>query len=505
EYGRKTMPVENPTENALIAQDGIVGYYWSYQAKEEHPTNCALMELTSSGSSSSSESENQENFKSISDKEYYAVPPPYTGNYIPPKLDLMFIDKQVKSESVDVVSNVASSDVKTVESKHESVDVKNKGVPISNAFKRGHSQVIRPYNKYSTYKKIIFNKMVNTVRVKDTTARERALVTEGVQGKGVIDSGYSRHVIGNKCYLSDYEDYDGRFVSFGDGKGRISGKGIKREFSVVRTPQQKDVAKRKNRTLIKAARTMLVDFKLPTTFWVEAINTACYVLNRALVIKPHNKTPYELIRGRPPLIDFMKLFGCPVTILNTRGSLSKFDEKANEGFFGRYSMISKAMRVFNKRTRIVEETLNIRFLENAPNVKGNGPDWLFDIDSLTISMNYEPVVVGKQTNSIAGTEDNIVAGPKDSTVDAKKKATEVDKSRVLDNGGQDDQVTRSEFEGLLQQERKTKDINITNSFNIILSPVNTHGLSFANTASPSHINAAGTPASTNAFEEHPFE
>nr|GFA34623.1 hypothetical protein [Tanacetum cinerariifolium] len=72
--------------------------------------------------------ENQKNIKSISDKGYHAVPPPYTGNYIPPKLDLMFIDEQVKSESVDVVSNVASSDVKTVESKHESVDVKNKGV-----------------------------------------------------------------------------------------------------------------------------------------------------------------------------------------------------------------------------------------------------------------------------------------------------------------------------------------------------------------------------------------
>ncbi|GKF05957.1 putative ribonuclease H-like domain-containing protein, partial [Tanacetum coccineum] len=69
------------------------------------------------------------------------------------------------------------------------------------------------------------------------------------------------------------------------------------------------------------------------------------------------------------------------------------------------------MRVFNKRTRIVEETLNIRFLENAPNVTGNGPDWLFDVDSLTISMNYVPVVAGNQTNGIAGTRDNIVAGP----------------------------------------------------------------------------------------------
>nr|GEY73595.1 hypothetical protein [Tanacetum cinerariifolium] len=71
---------------------------------------------------------NQENVKSKSDKGYHAVPLPYTGNYIPPKPDLMFIDEQVKSESVDIVFNVVSSDVKTVESKHEPVDVKNKGV-----------------------------------------------------------------------------------------------------------------------------------------------------------------------------------------------------------------------------------------------------------------------------------------------------------------------------------------------------------------------------------------
>nr|GEU32346.1 retrovirus-related Pol polyprotein from transposon TNT 1-94 [Tanacetum cinerariifolium] len=106
----------------------------------------------------------------------------------------------------------------------------------------------------------------------------------------------------------------------------------------------------------------------------EAVNTACYVLNKALVTKPHNKTPYKLIRGRPPLIDFMKPFGCPVTILNTRDNLGKFEGKADEGYFVGYSVVSKAMRVFNKRTRIVEKTLNIRFQENVPNVKGNGPD-----------------------------------------------------------------------------------------------------------------------------------
>ncbi|GKA28501.1 hypothetical protein Tco_0714746 [Tanacetum coccineum] len=79
------------------------------------------------------------------------------------------------------------------------------------------------------------------------------------------------------------------------------------------------------------------------------------------------------------------------------------------------------MRVFNKRTRIVEETLNIRFLENTPNVTRNGPDWLFDVDSLTISMNYVPVVAGNQTNGIAGTRDNIVTGQAEKKTEPEQK------------------------------------------------------------------------------------
>nr|GEU33865.1 retrovirus-related Pol polyprotein from transposon TNT 1-94 [Tanacetum cinerariifolium] len=547
----------------------------------------------------------------------------------------MFIDEQVKSEFVHVVSNVTSSDVKTLESKHESVDVTNKGVystvetkpakkksfrapiiedwnsndesklktagspvntvrpvhtaeskpimnysrPISNAFKRGHSQVIRPYNKYTTYKKTIFNKMINTVRVKNTTARDSAVGNpqqKEYKEKEVIDSGCSRHMTGNKCYLSDYEDYDGAFVFLGDGKGRIFGeckiktgtldlrlgyinyktmnklvrgnlvrglpskifendhscvacrkgkqhkasykaklvnsiskplhmlhmdlfgptkvkslmkksyclvvnddfsrfygvfflatkdetsgilktfiigienqidykvkvirydneiefknsvinyfcdmKGIKREFSIVKTPRQNGIAKKKNKTLIEAARTMLVDSKFPTTFWAEAVNTACYVLNRALVIKPHNKTPYELIHGRPPLIDFMKPFGCLVTILNTRDHLCKFNGKADEGFFVRYSM----------------EMDQTGFLI---------------LIFLTISMNYEPVVARKQTN-----------GPKDIVVDARKKAIEVDESRVLDNGGQDDLVTRT-------MEEEVDINNVVSSYTILDAPL----------------------------------
>nr|GEX85707.1 hypothetical protein [Tanacetum cinerariifolium] len=199
-------------------------------------------------------------------------------------------------------------------------------------------------------------------------------------------------------------------------------KGIKREFSVPRTPQQNGIAERKNRTLIEAARTMLTDTLLPIPFWAKAVNTAFYVQNRVLVTKPYNKTLYELLHGRTPSISFMRPFGCHVTILNTLDPLGKFEEKVDEGFLVGYSVSSKAFRVFNSRTRIVHETLHVNFLENKPNLAGSGPTWLFDIDSLTRTMNYQPVIAGNQTNPSTGFQDKIYAD---------KAGEEIDQQYVL--------------------------------------------------------------------------
>ncbi|GJS47868.1 ribonuclease H-like domain-containing protein [Tanacetum coccineum] len=149
---------------------------------------------------------------------------------------------------------------------------------------------------------------------------------------------------------------------------------------------------------------------LPIPFCAEAVNTACYVQNRVLVTKPHNKTPYEFLIGRTPIISFMRPFGCPVTILNTLDHLGKFDRKADKGFLVGYSINSKAFRVFNSRTRKVEENLHVNFLENKSNVVGSGPKWLFDIDILTNSMNYQPVSARNRTNGNAGLETNSDAG-----------------------------------------------------------------------------------------------
>ncbi|GKA59005.1 hypothetical protein Tco_0758318 [Tanacetum coccineum] len=106
----------------------------------------------------------------------------------------------------------------------------------------------------------------------------------------------------------------------------------------------------------------------------------------------------------------MRPFGCPLTILNTLDSLGKFDRKSDKGYLLGYSTTSKAFRVYNKRTKRVEENLHINFLEDQPNVTGTGPNWMFDLDFLTNSMNYIPVSVENQVNVDAGTQDSYVAG-----------------------------------------------------------------------------------------------
>nr|GEV90812.1 hypothetical protein [Tanacetum cinerariifolium] len=203
-----------------------------------------------------------------------------------------------------------------------------------------------------------------------------------------------------------------------------SRKGIKREFSNARTPQQNRVAEKRNKTLIEAARTMLADAKLPVTFWAKAVNTACYVQNRVLVNKSQNKTPYEFFNGRTPAIGFIKPFGCYVMILNTLDNLGKFEAKGDEGYFIGYSMSSKAFRVFNKRTKRVEENLHVYFLENKPIEKGVGLNWLFDIDSLTNSMNYVPVVVAAHLeSSISNAQDACSADAPKSSGNSNPTAT----------------------------------------------------------------------------------
>nr|GEU45434.1 hypothetical protein [Tanacetum cinerariifolium] len=286
-----------------------------------------------------------------------------------------------------------------------------------------------------------------------------------LKDKGVIDSRCLRHMTGNMSYLFDFQELNGGYVAFGGNPkgGKISGKRkIKigkldfkdvyfvkelnfNLFSVSQmcdkknkvlftdfeclvlspnfklsdesqvllrvpkennmTPQQNSIAERKNRTLIEAARTMLADLLLPIPFWAEAVNTACYVQNRVLMTKPHNKTPYELLHGRTPSIGFMRPFGCPVTILNTLDPLGKFERKVDEGFLVGYSINSKAFRVFNSRTRIVQKTLHVNFLSSNPQNK-EGDD-AFDGKEHDAEKPESAVDLSPSSSALSGEQDNM--------------------------------------------------------------------------------------------------
>nr|GEX30583.1 hypothetical protein [Tanacetum cinerariifolium] len=290
---------------------------------------------------------------------YHAVPPPYTGNFMPPKPDLILadMDEYVISKSVTSVPAVVTNKAKTRDPKGGKITGKGKistdteCVVLSPDFKLlNESQVLlRVPIKNNMYIVDLKNVAPSGATKDETNEILKDFIT------GIENLTYYKIKIIRCDNGTEFKNKEMNFF--------YEKQSIKREFSVARTPQQNGVAERKTKTLIETARTMLADSKLPTTFWAEAVNTACYVQNRV-----------------------------------------------DERFFVGYSVNSKAFRVFNNRTMIVEKTLHITFLKNKPNVVGSGPTWLFDIDTLKKSMNYKPVVAGYQSNGNAGTKENIDAG-----------------------------------------------------------------------------------------------
>ncbi|GJX14358.1 ribonuclease H-like domain-containing protein [Tanacetum coccineum] len=299
----------------------------------------------------------------------------------------------------------------------------NAARPKSHFSKTTHLIIKRPIHNNTSYKNSNFNQRVNTVKDKNVNAaRPKAVVNAArpkavvnaiqgnnvnavkasacwgkpqmdLQDKGVIDSGCSRHMTGNMSYLTNYKEIDGGYVAFGGNPkgGEITGKRFTWVFFLATKDETSGILK----SFITGIEN-LVDHKVKVIrcdnenefknremnqfcekkgilrqYSAEAVNTVCYVQNRVLVVKPHNKTPYELFHGRTPTLRFMRPFGCPVTIINTIDHLGKFDGKAD---------------------------------------KGSGPDWLFDIDALTRIMNYKPIVAGTQSNVFVCTKANDNAG-----------------------------------------------------------------------------------------------
>ncbi|GJV53598.1 putative ribonuclease H-like domain-containing protein [Tanacetum coccineum] len=264
-----------------------------------------------------------------------------------------------------------------------------------------------------------------------------------------VDSGCSRHMTGNMSYLSDFKEFDREYVTFRGGAkgGKITGKGTFKtgkldfedvyfvkelQFNLFSVSQMCD---KKNSVLFTNTRCFVLslDFKLAdeshvllkvprknNMYSVDMKNSVpkesltCLVAKATIDesmlwhmrlghvnFKTINKLVKEnLVRGLP-IKRFENDQTCVACLKGKQHKAScKFDGKSDEGFFVRYSMNSKAFRVYNIRTRKVEENLHIRFLEDKPIIAGDGPKWLFDIDVLTKSMNYVPVITGTNSNDL---------------------------------------------------------------------------------------------------------
>nr|GEV38376.1 retrovirus-related Pol polyprotein from transposon TNT 1-94 [Tanacetum cinerariifolium] len=322
----------------------------------------------------------------------------------------------------------------------------NSARPVSNVFNREHSHDRRPFNKFTANKDNNFNEKVNTVKRNITTARPRAVVSDdkGNKEKGVIDSGCSRHMTENMSYLFEYNEIDGGYVAFGgDPKGDTECVILSLDFKLLEESQVLLRVPRKNNMYS-------VDLKnVAPSGGIENL-----IDHKVKIIRYDNGTEFK----NKDMNHFCE----------KQDHLGKFDGKANEGFFVGYFVNSKAFRVFNSRTRIVEETLHITFLENKPNVVGSGPTWLFNIDTLTKSMNYKLVVAGNQSNCNVGTKENIDAGQ------ARKK-TVPDQEYILLPLWTSDPLLSQGLKNTEDNAEKNgeNDVNSTNNINTISLTVNT--------------------------------
>ncbi|GJR34271.1 putative ribonuclease H-like domain-containing protein [Tanacetum coccineum] len=646
--------------NSQVSLNNKFGVGFDSQINENGLHDCHLNKgKVFENASDSSVNEIEEENNQVNDKfkkveGYHAVPPLYTGNYMPSRLDLSFArldDSVYKTNVSETITSVPRNETTASKSSKDSLEQPKDVRPCAPIIEEWESDsdddcVFRPSIKLS-YAKINFVKsdentrkslikqniyrQANNIRksqivtksglvlvnaAKQSSLRAVALISTARHvntaasrpiDQGIFDSGCSRHITGNKSYLTDYQDIDGGFVAFaGSPKGgKITSKGKIRtgkldfedvyfvkelKFNLFSVSQMCD---KKNSVLFTETECLVLspDFKLldesqvllkvprqnnvysfdlknvapsgvltcliakatidKSNLWhrrlgdinfktmnklvkgnlvrglplklfendhtcvacqkgkqhkascktklAEAVNTACYVQNRVLVTKPHNKTPYELLLGRPPSISFMRPFRCLVTILNTLDPLGKFDRKADEGFLVGYYINSKAFRVFNTRTRKVEENLHINFLENKPNVVGNGPECLFDIDSLTKSMNYEQVTTESQTNSDARIETNVNAGQagqekasdheyillplmlSNSPLSSSSQSIDNKDADEVPEKGDDDVSQRNDQEKI---DSSTKDVNtVGTSINTASENINTGSLNI-NTPSP---------------------
>nr|GEX10713.1 hypothetical protein [Tanacetum cinerariifolium] len=414
----------------------------SYQAKEE-PANYALIAFSSSSSSSDNElapSSLYDRFQPING--YHVVPPPYTRTFMPPKPDFVFntaptaVETDHSAFTIQLGPTKPDQDLShtnrpttpiiedcVFDSEDESEIKAPQIVPILTQSKPVSITAVRPVSADVPKSKVTRPRHATPIVTKTTSPTKMHLTRSpslkasnspprvtavkapvgnpqhALKDKGVIDSGCSRHMTRNMSCLFDFEELNGGYVAFGDDYSTFTWVfflATKDETSLI---LKTFITGQENQLCLKMK---VIRSDNGTEFKNNDLNQFCGIKgikrefsNMVLVTKPHNKTPYELLHGRTPSIGFMRPFGCLVTILNTLDSLGKFDGK---------------------------ETLHVNFLENKPNIAGSGPTWLFDIDSLTRTMNYQPVTAGNQSNPNAGFQDKF---------DAEKAGKNSDQQYVL--------------------------------------------------------------------------
>nr|GEY91428.1 putative ribonuclease H-like domain-containing protein [Tanacetum cinerariifolium] len=478
---KRSVHVEISTSIALVSCDGLGVYDWCDQA-EEGP-NYALMAFASL----SSKSEIVDNCKKgLGYKNYNAVPRPYTGNFMPPTPNLSFTgldefvnkiivenykakssEKEPKS-STNEVWLVSINNASQVNDAHSKTIV-NVARSMTYLSKPAHSTVKNPIHKNATFKNNNVNQRVNTVRGKKINTARPQVVVNVVQGNNsnvvkalacwvwklkhkVLDHVSKQNSASitlkkfdyadaqgrdprNMSYLIDYKEIDRGYVAFeGNPKGgKITGKVVTDDYS-------------------RFTWVFLLATKDETSGILKSFITRIENLvdHKVKVIRCDNRTEFKNREMNQfcEMKDVLRQFSIARTPQQNRVAEMK-NRTLIEAARTMLADSNKAFRVFNSRTRIVVENLHIRFSESTLNVVGSGPDWLFTIDALTRTMNYEP----------------IVADLKSSNDDGSKPSS--------DDGKKVDEDPRNKNK--CNDQEKEYNVNSTNNVNIVSSTVNTAG------------------------------
>jgi transposase InsO family protein len=224
-------------------------------------------------------------------------------------------------------------------------------------------------------------------------------------------------------------------------EGFLEEEGIKHEFSSPYTPQN-GVVERKNRIQLDMARIMLDEYKTSDRFWAEAINTACYSINRLYLHRILKKTSYELLTSKKPNVSYFRVFGSKCFILIKRGRNSKFSPKAVEGFLLGYDSNTRAYRVFNKSTGFVEVSCDIVFDEtNGSQVEQVDLDELDDEEAPCVALRNMSIgdVCPKEYKEPPQAQDQ-----PSSSMQASPPTQDEDKAQEEEDEDQDDEPPQEE-------------------------------------------------------------